>query len=121
MRFSSLLLVSALDSLARSAIVTYIFNVTWVTKYPDHAFSRPVIGINNQWPIPQIDVVKGDRLIVNVENQLGNQSTSLHLHGLYQNGSTTMDGPVGVIQCGIQPGQRFTYNMKVPYARLRLE
>lgn len=28
--------------------------------------------------------------------QLGNETTSVHFHGLFQNGSTDMDGPVGV-------------------------
>jgi hypothetical protein len=44
---------------------------------------------------------------------LGNQSTSLHFHGLFMNGSTHMDGPVQVSQCTIAPGTRFTYDFEV--------
>lgn len=106
-------LLAASLGLASAAIVNYDFNVTWVTANPDGAFPRPVIGINNQWPIPRIEANVGDRIVINVNNQLGNQSTSLHFHGIYQNGSTHMDGPVGVSQCQIPPGYSFTYNFTV--------
>ena len=110
---TTLLFVSAFGLLVRAATVTYDFNITWVNANPDGAFVRPVIGINGQWPIPHITATKGDRVIVNVQNQLGNQSTSLHFHGLYMNGTTHMDGPVGVTQCSIAPGRSFTYDFKV--------
>lgn len=45
--------------------------------------------------------------------QLGNESTSMHFHGLFQNGTNDMDGPVGVTQCGIPPGSSFTYNFTI--------
>ena len=99
--------------LAHTATVTYDFNITWVTANPDGLLDRPVIGINGQWPIPYINANKGDRLVVNVVNQLGNQTTGLHFHGIYQNGSTEMDGSNGVNQCAIPPGSSFTYNFTV--------
>jgi len=99
--------------LAAAATVTYDFNITWVTANPDGMADRPVIGINGQWPIPTIRVDVGDQLVVNVLNSLGNQSTSLHFHGLYMRGATFMDGPVAVTQCPILPGERFTYNFTV--------
>lgn len=99
--------------LAGAATVTYDFEVGWLTANPDGAADRPVIGINGQWPIPTIHVNKGDQLVVNVLNSLGNQSTSLHFHGLFMQGATHMDGPVHVSQCPILPGERFTYNFKV--------
>ena len=98
---------------AHGAIVTYDFDVGWVTANADGTFERPVMGINGQWPIPTIVASVGDRLIVNVKNSLGNASTSLHFHGLYQNGSTHMDGPIGVTQCAIAPGASFQYDMNV--------
>lgn len=93
--------------------VTYDWNITWVTTNPDTLFERTTMGINNQWPCPTVNITKGDRVVVNVNNQLGNQSTSLHFHGLFQNGTTHMDGPVGVSQCAIPPGSSFTYNFTV--------
>ena len=99
--------------LAGAATVNYDFNITWVTANPDGAFERPTIGINGQWPLPQITANVGDRVVVNVLNQLGNQTTSLHFHGIYMNGTTEMDGVVGVSQCSIPPGGSFRYDFKV--------
>ncbi|KAI4176638.1 MAG: hypothetical protein LQ343_000929 [Gyalolechia ehrenbergii] len=110
--FSAMLALFALAYLSIAATVTYDFKITWVTAQPD-GFSRPTIGINGQWPIPPITATVGDRVIVNVQNQLGNQTTSLHFHGLYMNGTTHMDGPVGVNQCTIPVGGSFVYDFKI--------
>lgn len=96
-----------------AATLTYDFNIGWVYANPDGACVRPVMGINGQWPLPPITATVGDRVIVNVHNGLGNQTTSLHFHGLYMNGTTHMDGVVGVTQCGIAPGEKFTYDFTV--------
>ena len=92
---------------------TYDFNVGWILRNPDGLYTRPVIGINGQWPIPRIEATVGDRVIVSLHNDLGNQSTSLHFHGLFMNSTNEMDGVVGVTQCGIPPGSSFTYNFTV--------
>lgn len=105
-------------SIAQCATKTYDFEVSWVSANPDGLQERSVIGINGQWPIPTINVTKGDQLIVNVKNSLGNESTSLHFHGLYQNGTTHMDGPAQVTQCAILPGNTFTYNFTVSAPQL---
>lgn len=73
----------SLFALVRAATVTYDFEVGWVTANPDGAFERPTIGINGNWPIPPITANVGDQVVVNVLNSLGNQTTSLHFHGLY--------------------------------------
>lgn len=49
---------------------TYNWNITWVTANPDNLLERPVIGINNQWPLPLVNITKGDRVIFNVNNQV---------------------------------------------------
>ena len=98
-------------------ISTYDFNITWVTANPDGAFERPTIGINGHWPLPVMTATVGDQVIVNVDNQLGNQTTTLHFHGLFMNGTTEMDGPAQVTQCGIPPGSKFTYNFTVGFLR----
>lgn len=110
LRYTALLLPFSL--VVDAATVTYDFNITWVTTNPDGTFERPTIGINGQWPIPQIRATVGDSVVVNVDNQLGNQSTSLHFHGLFMNGTTNMDGAVGTSQCSIPPGNSFTYRFK---------
>ncbi|KAI5196373.1 hypothetical protein E4T39_07839 [Aureobasidium subglaciale] len=88
--------------------VTYDWNIEWMTAAPDGT-ARPVIGVNGQWPCPSVDVMEGDLVVVNVYNGLGNESTSLHWHGIHQRGTNHMDGATGVTQCPIAPGQSFTY------------
>ncbi|KAM3443595.1 hypothetical protein MY4824_000481 [Beauveria thailandica] len=99
--------------LAQAAVVLHDFKIGWVTVNPDGAFDRTAIGINGQWPIPRIDANVGDTVIIHVHNQLGNQSTSLHFHGLVMNGTAHMDGPSQVTQCPIPPGGSFTYNFTI--------
>ncbi|KUJ08596.1 uncharacterized protein LY89DRAFT_701877 [Mollisia scopiformis] len=110
---SVLLLLFAAIVEAANGTVVYDFNITWVTSNPDGAFDRTTIGINGAWPLPIMRATVGDQVIVNVNNQLGNQTTTLHFHGLFMNGTTEMDGPAQVSQCGIPPGSSFTYNFTV--------
>lgn len=78
-----LLALFSFFAVVQAATVTYDFEVGWVTANPDGAFDRPTIGINGKWPIPAITANVGDQVVVNVLNSLGNQTTSLHFHGLY--------------------------------------
>ncbi|KAL9607512.1 MAG: hypothetical protein Q9167_007579, partial [Letrouitia subvulpina] len=102
----------SLGLLAAAKTVTYDWEITWVTTKPD-GFERPVIGINGQWPPPTVEVDIGDRLVVQVTNNLGNQSTSLHWHGIEQRGTNTMDGSSGATQCPIPPQAKFTYDFTI--------
>lgn len=111
-----LLLAFAFIAEAANGTVTYDFNITWVLANPDGLMVRPTIGINGQWPLPVMTAEIGDNVIVNVNNQLGNQTTTLHFHGIYMNGTTAMDGPAQVSQCGIPPGSSLTYNFTVNQA-----
>lgn len=56
-----------------------------------------------------IEANVGDTVVVTAKNSLGTQSTSLHFHGMFQSGTGQYDGPVGMTQCPIQPGDSFTY------------
>jgi iron transport multicopper oxidase len=99
---------------ADALTVSYDFNITWVRANPDGALARPAVGVNGHWPPPRIEANLGDTVVVNVLNLLGNQSTTLHFHGIFMNGTTHMDGPAQVSQCPILPGSSFTYTFKVP-------
>jgi iron transport multicopper oxidase len=99
--------------LVSSATVEYDFDLGWVWANPDNAHPRSVIGVNGQWPLPIIRATVGDTVIVNVQNGLGNQSASIHFHGLFMNGTTHMDGTSYVSQCSITPGARFIYKFVV--------
>ncbi|KAF1813975.1 conidial pigment biosynthesis oxidase Abr1/brown 1 [Eremomyces bilateralis CBS 781.70] len=105
--FTLLVLHSALGAIATTH--RYDWELSWVTAAPD-GFSRPVIGVNGEFPSPTITVMKGDRLIIKVHNELGNQSTAVHWHGIHQRGSPEMDGAAGVTQCPIPTGASFTYD-----------
>ncbi|ETI29394.1 hypothetical protein G647_01847 [Cladophialophora carrionii CBS 160.54] len=100
-------------SLTAAKTVTYDFNVSWVTANPDGLAERKVVGINGKWPLPVIEVDKGDRLVVNMYNGLGDKNASIHFHGMYQTDTSNMDGPSMVTQCPIVPGSSFTYNFTV--------
>ncbi|ODA78303.1 hypothetical protein RJ55_05684 [Drechmeria coniospora] len=78
---------------------------------PDGVF-RPMILINNQFPGPLVECNEGDTLVIKVDNKATN-ATSIHFHGLFQNGTNFMDGTVGVTQCPIAPNSTFTYRFDV--------
>ena len=102
-----------LSSFASAATRVYNFTTGWLTTNPDGQFERTTIGINGQWPLPRIEADVGDRVIVNLKNDLGNQSTSIHFHGLFMNGSSHMDGVASGTQCPVPPGATFTYDFNV--------
>jgi iron transport multicopper oxidase len=86
-----------------SADQSFEWATTWVNAAPD-GFSRPVIGINGAWPCPPIVGKVGEVITIHLTNQLGNETTSLHFHGMKQHDTPFMDGPAGVTQCPIAPG-----------------
>jgi len=91
----------------------YNWDVTWVSRNPDGFHTRPVIGINGEWPPPELTANVGEHITIHLTNKLGNETTGMHFHGLYQNGTNSMDGPTGVTQCPIGPGETFTYDFTV--------
>jgi hypothetical protein len=99
-------------SLACAATVEVYWEITWVNAAPD-GYPRPVIGINGKWPCPLLEANVGDIVIVHVDNQLGNETTGIHFHGINQLGTPEMDGPSSVTQCSIPPGSSVTYKWLV--------
>jgi FtsP/CotA-like multicopper oxidase with cupredoxin domain len=68
---------------------------------------------NGQVPGPQIRVREGDRVRVNLKNELP-QSTAVHFHGLEI--PNDQDGVPFITQPPIKPGASFTYEFVVPNA-----
>lgn len=89
----------------------YFWTISDVVHNPDGIF-RPMIVVNNQFPGPLIEANEGDTIVVHVQNQAIN-ATSIHWHGIYQNGTPHMDGTVGISQCPIAPGNDFVYEFRV--------
>jgi iron transport multicopper oxidase len=100
-------------AVAQADIVHHDWNLEWKTISPNGLTPKPIITVNGQWPPPAIVASEGDRIIVKVKNQLGNETASIHFHGMYQKGQNHMDGPVGATQCPIPPGSSFTYDFTV--------
>lgn len=78
---------------------------------PDGVY-RPMLMINGKFPGPLIEANEGDTLVIEVDNQSDN-ATSIHFHGIYQNGTNFMDGTIGITQCPIAPGRKFRYEFTV--------
>ncbi|KAL2264684.1 hypothetical protein VTJ83DRAFT_7194 [Remersonia thermophila] len=97
---------------ASADTITYDWNITWVWASPD-GFGREVVGINNQWPCPMIEATVGDTVVINLYNQLGNQTCGLHFHGISQVNTPWMDGPSAVTQCGVPPDTSLKYQFTV--------
>ncbi|KAL9621671.1 MAG: hypothetical protein Q9160_003924 [Pyrenula sp. 1 TL-2023] len=89
----------------------YEWTITDETYNPDGVF-RPMMLVNRQFPGPLIECNDGDTLIIHVHNKAEN-ATSIHWHGLFQQGTPWMDGTVGISQCPIVPGSSFAYKFKV--------
>ena len=67
---------------------------------------------NGQFPGPQIEACWGDELVITVINNLPDQGTTVHWHGVRQLHTNDMDG-VASTQCPIPRGHRFTYRYRV--------
>jgi FtsP/CotA-like multicopper oxidase with cupredoxin domain len=61
---------------------------------------------NDQIPGPRIHIREGDRVRINVKNELP-EITTVHWHGLIV--PNRMDGPVDITQPPIKPGQTYAY------------
>ena len=75
---------------------------------------KPVqrITVNGQFPAPALEFEEGDEAVIHVNNQLKNQDSSIHWHGLLLPG--LMDGVPGFNGFqGIKPQGHFVYRFKV--------
>lgn len=72
------------------------------------------IGVLGCWQLlyrpPPIEINYGDTLLVHATNKL-DVNTAVHHHGMFFNATSWFDGAVGVTQCGIPPGETFTYEV----------
>ncbi|KAF7364261.1 Laccase I [Mycena sanguinolenta] len=85
---------------------------------PD-GFTRSAVLAGGTFPGPLIKANKGDTFSINVMDDLTDNtmvtSTSIHWHGIFQEGTNWEDGPAFVTQCPILPKNSFLYNFKVPH------
>ncbi|KAK0711770.1 multicopper oxidase-domain-containing protein [Lasiosphaeris hirsuta] len=93
---------------------TYEFRITNVTNWlgPD-GVRKPAMLINGQFPGPTIEADWGDYIQVTVYNDLKDNGTSIHWHGIRQFGESNQDGANGVTECPIPPGSSKIYDFHV--------
>ena len=65
--------------------------------------------INGQSPGPLIEANWGDTVSITVTNQLQNNGTEIHWHGIRQYGTNSADGVPGITSCPLAPGETKTY------------
>jgi FtsP/CotA-like multicopper oxidase with cupredoxin domain len=65
--------------------------------------------VNGVYPGPLIRAKWGDTVIVNVKNNLQDNGTGIHWHGIRQLNSCQHDGVPGVTECPIAPGKTRQY------------
>lgn len=92
-----------------------------VREYHLHIAEQPVnitgkalprITVNGQFPAPTLEFEEGEEAVIHVHNDLKNQDTSVHWHGLLLPGY--MDGVPGFNGFpGIPPGTHFEYRFKL--------
>ncbi|KAJ3316799.1 hypothetical protein HDV06_002823, partial [Boothiomyces sp. JEL0866] len=103
-------ILPSLISLISCDLITLNWDIGYVQGDPRGGFPRQVIGVNGRWPIPPVIANLGDTLIINAKNVLKQgQVTSVHFHGLFQNGTNYYDGALGINDCGIPFNGSYTY------------
>ena len=101
------------DFVITSSPTTRYFNFTIseIVGSPDGQ-PKKMLVVNQQFPGPLLEANTGDRLVISVRNGL-DDFTSLHWHGIHQRGTPWMDGPTGITQCPIPPGETMVYDFNV--------
>ncbi|KAI1141393.1 putative multicopper oxidase [Hypoxylon sp. FL0543] len=90
---------------------TYDFTITKETAAPD-GVEAELLLVNSQFPAPLIECNWGDWLEITVHNNISDEGTAIHWHGMLQQETSWMDGVPGIAQCPIAPGSSYTYRFK---------
>ncbi|KAI0047190.1 multicopper oxidase [Auriscalpium vulgare] len=114
MSSNSLILILTSLCVGTLAAIGPVANLPIVNKViaPD-GFSRSTVLAGGTFPGPLITAHNGDRLQINVQDELTDNSmdlpTSIHWHGLFQKTTNYADGAAFVNQCPIIPEHSFLY------------
>lgn len=87
------------------------FEISSIEALPDGVWKNLTV-INGAFPGPLIECQSGDTIVINLKNN-GIEPTTLHFHGLYQNGTNYYDGSSRINQCDIPVGGEFKYNFTI--------
>ncbi|RMZ81651.1 hypothetical protein DV737_g2422, partial [Chaetothyriales sp. CBS 132003] len=91
----------------------YDWTITNTTLNLD-GVDRLALAINGQVPGPLVECNWGDTLQVSVTNEMQDNSTTIHWHGIWHIGGTNdQDGVPGVSECAIAPGTTRVYRFQL--------
>lgn len=114
LRLAVALCILFYTTLIHSKQVKYNFTLTWEQGAPA-GVSRYMILNNGQFPGPTMMLDEDDDVEVTVHNQMP-FNTSIHWHGLQQQGTPWADGVPGLSQKPIEPGCTYVYRFSAsPY------
>jgi len=77
------------------------------------SYQRIKTDLLGQFPGPTLEVDWGDYIQINVYNDMKDNGTSIHWHGIRQYGESNQDGANGVTECPIPPGSMKIYDFHV--------
>ncbi|KAF1981848.1 multicopper oxidase [Aulographum hederae CBS 113979] len=86
----------------------FTLNIQNITVAPD-GVERMGLVVNGGTPGPAIEASWGDTVVVKINNEMPDNGTSIHFHGVRQNYTNMHDGVVAITQCPIAPGDTATY------------
>ncbi|KAH6559009.1 hypothetical protein KP509_1Z032500 [Ceratopteris richardii] len=96
----------------KSTIRFFDFHVKY-TNFSRLCHSKRMVTVNDEFPGPVIEVDEGDRVLVNVTNDMPDKNITIHWHGVRQLRTAWFDGPAYIAQCPIMPGRSFLYNFTI--------
>ncbi|KAH7439375.1 hypothetical protein KP509_04G058400 [Ceratopteris richardii] len=96
----------------QSTIRYFDFHVKY-TNFSRLCHTKRMVTVNDEFPGPIIEVDEGDRVLVNVTNDMPDKNITIHWHGIRQLRMAWFDGPAYVTQCPIRPGHSFLYNFTI--------
>ncbi|KAK5278759.1 hypothetical protein LTR40_008714, partial [Exophiala xenobiotica] len=100
---------SSLSALTtRSNKVHFEVTLTWEDYSPNGGKPRKMILTNGTFPGPALKLKVGDEVDFLVHNDLPDP-TSVHFHGIVQQGTPWSDGVPGLSQKPIAPGSSYLY------------
>ncbi|KAL1820367.1 hypothetical protein ACET3Z_015236 [Daucus carota] len=102
-------------SSANAAVRRFKWEVKYEYKSQD-CVRKLALTINGKTPGPTIRAVRGDTIVVELNNSLLTENVAIHWHGIRQIGTPWADGTEGVTQCPILAGDTFTYKFVVDRA-----
>ncbi|KAJ5340387.1 laccase TilA [Penicillium brevicompactum] len=103
-----LIAVFCLVHWAHANLVRFDIALTWEDWYDAPGAPRKMIFTNGQFPAPSLRLKQGDNVEIHVNNLLNN-ATTVHFHGIEQTNTPWSDGVPGLSQEPIPAGGQFLY------------